>query len=264
MSALLAGWLLGIAGSLHCVGMCGPLAVLAPVDRRSSFHMILSMTAYQLGRTAMYALLGLLIGLFGRGLAIGGWQQGIAFVAGLGTIGWALRLLYRRWRIAHPTGNTRRITPDGLNPTGSTRGVVPDGYKKAAVVQHSFIPSPVKFIHKASGVLLRRPARWYNALGFGAVNGLLPCGMVYLALVASVAANSAAGSTVFMAGFGLGTIPTMLLAALGLQWVRAHAGHLYVKYFPFVILLTGLILVLRSASAMPDLLQKIAVHCMPQ
>ena len=88
--------------------------------------------------------------------------------------------------------------------------------------------------------------------------------MVYLALVASVAANSAAGSTVFMAGFGLGTIPTMLLAALGLQWVRAHAGHLYVKYFPFVILLTGLILVLRSASAMPDLLQKIAVHCMPQ
>ena len=264
MSALLAGWLLGIAGSLHCVGMCGPLAVLAPVDRRSSFHMILSMTAYQLGRTAMYALLGLLIGLFGRGLAIGGWQQGIAFVAGLGTIGWALRLLYRRWRIAHPTGNTRRITPDGLNPTGSTRGVVPDGYKKAAVVQQSFIPSPVKFIHKASGVLLRRPARWYNALGFGAVNGLLPCGMVYLALVASIAANSAAGSTVFMAGFGLGTIPTMLLAALGLQWVRAHAGHLYVKYFPFVILLTGLILVLRSASAMPDLLQKIAVHCMPQ
>ncbi|MFT4022604.1 MAG: sulfite exporter TauE/SafE family protein [Flavihumibacter sp.] len=79
-SALLAGWGLGIAGSLHCVGMCGPLAVLAPVDQRSGFHMALSMTAYQLGRTGMYALLGLLVGSFGRGLVIGGWQQGIALL----------------------------------------------------------------------------------------------------------------------------------------------------------------------------------------
>lgn len=252
-SALLAGWILGIAGSLHCVGMCGPLAVLAPVDRRSGFHMALSMTTYQLGRTAMYALLGLLVGLFGRGLAIGGWQQGIAFVAGIGTMAWALRLLYRRRRISHPSGGTRRVYPTGN----------PDGYKKSPVVQHSFMPSPVKFIHRASSFLLHRPARWYNALGFGAVNGLLPCGMVYLALVASVGAGTAAGSTVFMAGFGLGTVPTMLLAALGLQWLRARTGRLYATYFPFVILLTGLILVMRSASAMPDLLQKVAEHCLP-
>lgn len=244
-SALLAGWVLGIAGSLHCVGMCGPLAVLAPIDRRSGFHMALSMTAYQLGRTAMYALLGLLVGLFGRGLAIGGWQQGIAFVAGVGTMAWALRLFYRRWRISHPSGNTRRVAPDGW------------------VVQHSFVLSPVKFIHRASSFLLRRPAHWYNALGFGAVNGLLPCGMVYLALVASVGAGTAASATAFMAGFGLGTVPTMLLAALGLQWLRAHAGRLYTIYFPFVILLTGLILVMRSGSAMPDLLQKVAEHCLP-
>lgn len=248
-STLLAGWILGIAGSLHCVGMCGPLAVLAPVDRRSGFHMVLSITAYQLGRTAMYALLGLLVGLFGRGLAIGGWQQGIAFVAGIGTIAWALRLLYRRWRLSHPSGDTR----------GAASAV----YKKAAVVQHSFLLSPVRFIHRASSILLRRPARWYNAFGFGVVNGLLPCGMVYLALVASVGAGTTAGATAFMAGFGLGTVPTMLLAALGLQWLRAEAGRLYVTYFPFVILLTGLILVLRSASAVPDLLQKVAAHCLP-
>ncbi|MFT4022605.1 MAG: sulfite exporter TauE/SafE family protein [Flavihumibacter sp.] len=131
------------------------------------------------------------------------------------------------------------------------------------MVQQSLVPSPVKFIHRASSFLLRRPARWYSALGFGAVNGLLPCGMVYLALVASVGAGTAAGATAFMAGFGLGTVPTMLLAALGLQWLRAHAGRLYATYFPLVILLTGLILVIRSASAIPDLLHKVAVHCRP-
>src|SRR3954466_9482086 len=79
---LWTAFLLGLAGSLHCAGMCGPLLCALPVvgQGRASFYA--GRFLYNLGRIGMYGLLGLVFGALGKTLSIAGLQRWLSLAAG--------------------------------------------------------------------------------------------------------------------------------------------------------------------------------------
>ena len=74
---------LGLAGSFHCIGMCGPIAFVIPVDRTSKTKLIIQTILYHVGRLLSYSLIGFLFGLVGRGLYLAGFQQRLSILTGL-------------------------------------------------------------------------------------------------------------------------------------------------------------------------------------
>lgn len=199
--------LLGLLGSLHCAGMCGPLALAVPVVGAGRAAMGRSRLVYNAGRLVTYAALGLLFGGCGQALTLAGWQRGLSLLAG--------GLILGGWLIA------ARL-PARLS---LTRGVAS--------------------LKAALGWMLRK--RSMPALfGLGLLNGLLPCGLVYVAGAAAGATGTAAGGAVFMGAFGLGTLPVMLgvgLAGTTLpDWLRIR----FQGWIPAGVAMVGGLLLLRG------------------
>jgi len=95
---LTAAFILGLTGSLHCVGMCGPLMLAAGNGGRWE-----SAFAYQSGRILVYILLGALLGTLGLGMRLWNAQSTVAFLSGVLLIGFALKAVLRpdlRWAVA--------------------------------------------------------------------------------------------------------------------------------------------------------------------
>ena len=74
---------IGLLGSLHCIGMCGPIAFALPLNRQNNFQASLGGLTYNLGRLLTYFLLGSLFGVLGFGFALAGAQQWISIVVGV-------------------------------------------------------------------------------------------------------------------------------------------------------------------------------------
>jgi uncharacterized protein len=161
----------GIVGSLHCVGMCGPLAMALPIGRLPRAKRGLAVGLYHASRLTAYAGLGLLMGTVGQGLVLAGLQRPVSIGAGLFLLGWTL---LNRGKLA--------ILP----LSRATRWVVQPMTR--------FLQEPT--------------LRAFAGLGF--LNGLLPCGFVYVALTGAITTDSAATGAVYMALFGLGTVPALL------------------------------------------------------
>jgi len=161
------GFLIGLLGSFHCVGMCGPIVMTLP-DQKN--HFIQSRLLYNLGRTISYTLLGLLAGLFGQGLQLAGWQQGLSIATGVFII---LSIFINRGQSNIPS-----------------------------------ITKAVNFLKRNLGSALKGNGKT-RFLMIGTLNGLLPCGFVYLALAGAINAPVYWQSGLYMALFGLGTIPLM-------------------------------------------------------
>lgn len=168
---------LGFAGSLHCAGMCGPIALAIPVGKGGSLHKALAYGIYHFGRISGYAILGFLFGTLGYGFSMSGFQQGLSIAAGVG-------MLIFIWmpKFSH------RLLPNGAL----------SGYQSRIT---RAMASRLKS-HRAPALL-----------GLGFFNGLLPCGLVYLALAGALASYDPLQGAAFMALFGLGTAPTLLLVA---------------------------------------------------
>ena len=79
---IISGFTLGAIGSLHCVGMCGPLSLALPVNHFDAFQKFIALSLYQAGRIITYSAIGLLFGLAGRGLYISGFQQWFSIIIG--------------------------------------------------------------------------------------------------------------------------------------------------------------------------------------
>ena len=91
----------GLGGSLHCVGMCGPLALALAGGDRGGLRFIGGRLLYNSGRMVTYVLLGGLFGLLGGVLQLAGWQQGLSIaVGGIIMLGAVLGLLHRRLPLA--------------------------------------------------------------------------------------------------------------------------------------------------------------------
>lgn len=202
-------FVLGIAGSLHCVGMCGPIALALPVP--AEIPRALGLLLYNAGRILTYGLLGLLVGLVGQLLALAGYQQLLSIVCGVLIVLWAILPLL-------PIRTT--TLPNGL----------------------SFFHG---FIKKQLSYFLKRRTR-STLLILGILNGFLPCGLVYVALAASLStANSIMGGW-FMVLFGLGTAPLMFAVGYVKNWLNGSWRTRLNRAIPVFAVLTGTLLIVRG------------------
>jgi sulfite exporter TauE/SafE len=171
--------LLGLAGSLHCVGMCGPLLMALPLEKKEKWAVVRQMLVYHSGRILTYAALGVMFGLLGKGLALAGMQKFLSIAAGVFMIGMAVMA----WKFE------QLVTA---------------------------LPGFGLFTQKVKtniGLLLRTNPNG-STFTIGLLNGLLPCGMVYAALAGALASFGAAEGGIFMAIFGLGTLPLLILVSV--------------------------------------------------
>ncbi|MEZ4756230.1 MAG: sulfite exporter TauE/SafE family protein [Flavobacteriales bacterium] len=179
ITALAPAVVLGLLSSVHCLGMCGPLALAVPSPPGGPWVRLRSALLLNSGRVLTYTLLGAAMGVFGRGLQLAGLQQVVSI--GLGVVILAGLLLPRLLsRVPMPHAPARLVM-----------------HLQSLMARHLKRTSP-------------------EALFFtGTLNGLLPCGMVYLALAGAVAQGSVTEAALFMTAFGLGTWPLLLGLKLG-------------------------------------------------
>ncbi|MCX8489832.1 MAG: sulfite exporter TauE/SafE family protein [Cyclobacteriaceae bacterium] len=167
--------LIGLAGSLHCAGMCSPL-VLA-VTAQNPF--LKSKIVYNIGRVLVYAGLGAFAGAVGSLIPFQEQQKGMSLLMGI-----VFLLL-------------------GFGILKSVRIPFLDKYGSRAVSL---------FKHHFRNELARKGIATFLILG--AMNGLLPCGLTYMALAYCFMLPSASEGFLFMLFFGLGTWPVMI----GFTW----------------------------------------------
>ncbi|MFN7948054.1 MAG: sulfite exporter TauE/SafE family protein [Blastocatellia bacterium] len=213
MTALLAALALGLFGSLHCVGMCGPLALALPRGSDARRHLIVGRLLYNLGRVMTYALLGLLFGLLGSAARIAGIQQALSIATGTSILLWLLL--------------PKRITQRAAAISGATGGI--------ATLKGWFAP------------LFRR--RGYTAqFLIGALNGLLPCGFVYIGLAGALAQPGIIQSAAFMALFGAGTFPAMFAVSLAPGFLSPNARLSIRRLLPVGTAIVAVLLIMRGLS----------------
>jgi sulfite exporter TauE/SafE len=207
---LMAGLTLGLAGSLHCVAMCGPLVgLVAPVLGRRLLPALL----YQLGRVSTYALIGALAGLAGAGAGLAGLGRGLSVAAGI-------------VMLVTAAGRTVRSRP---------------------IVSAWWTRHLTRALGAVAGIRAAHPRA--SAVGAGAVNGALPCGLVYVAALAAATTGGPSGGAGVMLAFGAGTMPVML----GL-WTTASSMPMAIRrrlrvLTPAALVVVGVLLVLRGVAA---------------
>ena len=206
----LAALAMGFVGSLHCIGMCGPIALIAPSAFPGSMGRFVGMILYNGGRIVTYAALGFIVGSIGKGLAFFKWQQGLSIA--IGTV----------------------IIISALIP-----GMISKG--KIAGFGLSFTGK----IKEWMGKYLRKTSAG-GILGIGLVNGLLPCGLVYLGLAGSLDMSESTLGAIFMVYFGLGTFPMMAGMYLAGNSLRGSWRNKLVRVIPFFLVVMGLLFILRG------------------
>ncbi|NNL79793.1 MAG: sulfite exporter TauE/SafE family protein [Flavobacteriaceae bacterium] len=208
---LWSGFVLGLLGSLHCVGMCGPIAFMLPVDRSNSFNKVFQIGIYHFGRLFSYGLIGLLFGWLGKSFYLFGLQQQLSIAIGIIMI---LAVLWRnQW----------------LSGFSLTRPL----YKLISKLKSS-LGSALK--KKSPDTLL--------TIGF--LNGFLPCGLVYMAAIGSVATGDALKGWLYMVLFGIGTIPLMTAAIYLGKFLNTKMREKIRRAIPVVVVIIGLLFILRG------------------
>ncbi len=203
ISTYIPALLLGFAGSLHCVGMCGPIMMSVPIP---SQHKVAGIILYHTGRIMMYGLLGILAGWLGWRVEMAGWQQLFSIITGS-----LILLLF---------------------------------FGKALAAKVSFNPFRKQLFHFISHVMQMK--HWGAMPLMGAANGLLPCGMVYIALTGAAAAGGFWQAIVFMIFFGIGTLPLLFaLAYWGLK-LSYNTRQSLQKIVPYMVALTAILLIIRG------------------
>jgi len=201
----------GLLGSFHCVGMCGPIAFMLPVDRTNSTKKVIQIFTYHFGRLLAYSLIGLFFGLVGKSLYIFGIQQQLSIFLGILMIVVVVipSKVFNKYNFSKPI------------------------YKIISKVKSS--------LGKA---LKKKTADTFLTIGF--LNGFLPCGLVYMAVFASLAMQSAWQGSLYMALFGLGTIPLMTSAIYLGKFLNTKMKQRIQKGIPIFVVIIGLLFILRG------------------
>lgn len=208
---LASAFVLGLLGSFHCVGMCGPIAFMLPVDRTNSYRKITQVTLYHFGRLLAYSLIGLVFGLVGKGLYIFGLQQQLSIIIGVVMI---IAVL-----IPYNTFNKFNFSKPLYRFIGKIKSALGKELKKK---------SPDTFL----------------TIGF--LNGFLPCGLVYMAVFASIAFGDVLDGMLYMLAFGIGTIPLMTLAIYISRFLSGKVRNYIQKLIPVFVIIIGLLFILRG------------------
>jgi sulfite exporter TauE/SafE len=191
--------------------MCGPIALMLPVDRTNQAKRVTQIVSYHLGRLFAYGTIGLLFGILGRGFYLAGMQQKLSLFIGVAMI-------------------MMLLIPEKI------------------VAQHNFSKPVFKLILKfktALGSQFKKKS-YKSLFTIGLLNGFLPCGMIYVALFGAIAMQSALLGIYYMLLFGLGTVP-MMSCVVYLNSISTISFRKRIqKIIPFVGVLIGILFILRG------------------
>jgi hypothetical protein len=203
--------ILGLAGSFHCIGMCGPIAFVLPVNKSSKSTLIFQTFLYHFGRLITYSIIGILFGFIGKGLYLAGFQQRLSILVGIIMIVVTLIpiSLFNKFNITKPL------------------------YKIIGKIKQQL----GLYLHKKSNKSI-------FLIGF--FNGFLPCGLVYMALIGSISMGNALQGGLYMFLFGLGTIPLMTTAILLGNFVNLTVRKKIQKAIPVFVVIIGILFILRG------------------
>ena len=213
MAILFSALVLGLMGSFHCAGMCGPIAIALPLHGNTVPQKIFGGTLYNVGRTITYGIMGAIFGLLGQGIQMIGVQQKISVIMGVVMI---ISVLF------------------------------PALFK----TQYRMDKSMFSFV----GKLKKRIGEMFSIRSFqslffiGMLNGLLPCGLVYMAIAGAIGTGNAAEGTLYMILFGLGTIPMLLTISLAGNIMSQAIRRKINKLIPVMVIVVGLLFILRGLS----------------
>ncbi|GAB1370830.1 sulfite exporter TauE/SafE family protein [Candidatus Kapaibacterium sp.] len=208
-----AGFVLGILGSFHCLGMCGPIAIAIPHRSSSRLGILLESLVYNFGRVITYSVLGILLGFVGTPLRLAGIQEYVAVATGI------LMLLFL---------------------------IIPRKYYQGR--------GNIKFVNSFVMSFKRKFNEFFNSksmfslLIFGFLNGLLPCGLVYIALAGSFASTDLLTSTLYMSAFGIGTVPMLALLYFTKNMLTLNLRKKLTKLIPYGVALVAILMILRGLS----------------
>jgi sulfite exporter TauE/SafE len=208
---LYTAFFFGLISSFHCIGMCGPIAMMLPVDRNNQAKKTSQIITYHLGRLTAYATIGLVFGLLGKGLFLAGIQQKLSIFIGIAMI--AIILIPEK-----------------------------------VFAKYNFSKPVFKLISKIKSTLGSQfKNKSYKSLfTIGLLNGFLPCGMVYVALFGAIATQSAGLGVLYMVLFGLGTVPMMSSVVYLNSFLTIPVRNKIQKFIPYVAVIIGILFIFRG------------------
>ena len=208
---LYSAFIFGLISSFHCIGMCGPIAMMLPVDRTNETKKITQIITYHIGKLTAYGILGLVFGLLGRSFYLAGMQQQLSIIVGI------LMILV---------------------------AVIPE----KVFAKYNFSKSVYRLITKVKSSLGQQfKNKSYKSLfTIGLLNGFLPCGMVYVALFGAIAMQNVTLGIGYMLLFGLGTIPMMVAVIYASGLISFSFRGTIQKAIPLVVVIIGMLFIVRG------------------
>ena len=207
------GFIIGLFGSFHCVGMCGPITLALPGGYNQRRSWILGRVLYNLGRIVTYSFMGIIFGIIGQSIALAGYQQSLSIALGV------LILL----GVFLPSKYARKVFP--FAPFQKFMGAIRNFWGK--LFRNNSHPS---------------------LFTIGILNGFLPCGFVYVGLAGAMSTGGIFSSAAYMALFGFGTFPIMLATALAGNWIGIEVRRFIQKLVPVGAVLLAVLFILRGLS----------------
>jgi uncharacterized protein len=229
---IIAAFMIGLLGSFHCIGMCGPIALSLPLKKDSDWGKFSGALFYNSGRIITYTVFGFIFGIIGKSVALFGYQQWLSIFLGVLIIFFI---------------------------------IVPK--RHSSFKAQNFILVFFGKLRSSIGKLFLKK-NFPSLFSIGLLNGLLPCGLVYMAAAVAVATGEVINSMIFMAFFGLGTLPMMWSVAFFGNYVSVSVRQKIRKAYPYMMMLMACLLILRGmglgipyVSPKVDIDKKGAIQC---
>jgi hypothetical protein len=203
----LTALIMGMAGSLHCAGMCSPLAMTVTNLNPS---VIFNRVLYNSGRIITYGLLGAIAASIGHMLPISGFQNLLSVILGFSLIVMAA--------------------------VGITAVKVP-------FLTHALLKFTGLLKKTFSKILYRKNPG--SMLLLGSLNGLLPCGLTFLAVSFCVTLATPVEGFAYMFVFGIGTLPVMLGLVSLIDLVKSRTNWNIKNLTTGLMIISGLLLIAR-------------------
>ncbi len=205
-------FIIGIAGSLHCVGMCGPIVLALPTKINSrNIAFILKRLLYNVGRVTTYFLIGLLAGYVGQSVKLWGFQQVLSILIGVIILLWVF---------------------------------IPKTYHKI-ITDLQIIKKGFRLLQNSIGRLFTKQ----NFLSFyiiGILNGFLPCGFVYMGAAGAASTGNYFSGSLYMVLFGLGTVPALFVLSIFGKYFNQSLRNKFNKSVPYFAVILALLFILRG------------------
>lgn len=208
MNLFITALIMGGIGTMHCIGMCGPIALSLPVVSSSNTSRFLSTLLYNAGRVVTYSILGAIFGIAGSTAAFFGYQQWLSVIMGI----IILVLIF-----------------------------LPGNH----LAKKHFLTIMFDTLRTKLGNLFVRK-NYHSVFFIGLLNGLLPCGLVYMALAGAISTVSVINSSIFMAAFGLGTLPVMWSISFFGAFINIRVRQGIRKVYPYLMTVMAILLILRG------------------